>query len=173
MKLDEAASGSRRAHRRALPAEDVRTFVAVHRLVERGDEVWVVVTGSSMRPTLEPGDRVLLASAGDGVATGNIVLADVHGRPMLHRVIGRRDGVVLTLGDGCLRPDPPVQLSSIVARAEAVHSARGTSALRATMRFGLVALVRYIGMKARMRAVRLWRSARYPDEVRVSSGGRG
>jgi len=173
MKRDEAASSRRRVRRSALPPEDARTFVAVQRLVERGDEVWVVVRGSSMRPTLEPGDRVLLASAGDRVVTGDIVLADVHGRPMLHRVISRRHGVLLTLGDGCLRPDPPIRLSDVAARAEAVHCTRGTSALRATTRFGLMPLVRYIGIKARVRAVRLWRSARYPNEVRVLSGERG
>jgi hypothetical protein len=173
MRRDEAALSSWRRHQRALPAEDARTLVAVRGLVERGDEVWVVVTGSSMRPTLEPGDRVLLAFAGDTVVAGDIVLTDVHGRPMLHRVVSRRDGVLLTLGDGCLRADPPVELLNVVARAEAVHSVRGTSALRATMRFGFVALVRYIAIKARVRAVRLWRSARYPDEVRVASEVRG
>lgn len=170
---DKAASGGWRPQRGALPAEDARTFVAVRRLVERGDEVWVVVTGSSMRPTLDPGDRVLLGAAGSGVVVGDIVLAEIRGRPTLHRVISRCGGVLLTLGDGCLRADPPVQLSHVVARAEAVHSVRGASALRATMRFGLMALVRYFGIKARVRAVRVWRSARYPDEVRLSSTARG
>jgi hypothetical protein len=158
-----------RSIRGPLPAEDTRTFMAVRRLVEHGDEVWIVVTGASMRPTLEPGDRVLLAPATRTLTVGNIVLADVHGRPLLHRIVSRRADTLSTLGDNCLQADPPISVADVVARAEAVQSVRGTSALRATMRFGPAALARFLAIDSRARALRLWRRARYAGHRRVAS----
>jgi hypothetical protein len=173
MRRDGTARHATASIRGPLPAEDTRTFRAVRQLVERGDEVWIVVTGASMRPTLDPGDRVLLAPATRGVNVGNIVLADHHGRPLLHRIVGRRADVFSTIGDNCLRPDPPIRLANVVARAEAVHSAHGLSALRATTRFGLAALARFVGLEARARLLRLWYRARYFDGTHVWNDAEG
>lgn len=173
MRRDGTARRATASIRGPLPAEDTRTFRAVRQLVERGDEVWIVVTGASMRPTLDPGDRVLLAPATRGVNVGNIVLADHHGRPLLHRIVGRRADVLSTIGDNCLRPDPPIRLANVVARAEAVHSAHGLSALRATTRFGLAALARFVGLEARARLLRLWYRARYFDGTHVWNDAEG
>lgn len=146
---------------------DIRTFTAIRRLVESGDEVWIVVTGVSMRPTLEPGDRVLLTRGDQGPLAGRIVLANLVGRPVLHRVITQRHGLLVTAGDGCVRADPPVPKSAIVARAEAVCSTGGLSALRPTMRFGVAPLARYVRLEVLALSLRIWRRARHRRPVRI------
>lgn len=153
---------------RALLSDlDVRTFSAIQRLLQSGDAVWIVVTGASMRPTLDPGDRVLLERHDRGSLAGRIVLADLRGYPVLHRVVRQRSGLLVTAGDACLRTDPPIARSAIVGRAEAVYTADGLAALRPTMRFGVAALARYIRLEARAFFLRLWRRARYRWPVRV------
>lgn len=156
----------------ALSKSDDRTFTAIRSLVQSGDEVWIVVTGSSMRPTLQPGDRVLLARQSRGSLAGRIVFAECGGRPVLHRVIAHRQGLFVTAGDNCLGSDAPLERSAIVAQAEAVYSTDGVSALRPTMRFGVGALARYLLLEVRAFAYRIWRRARYrrPLPIWIRSG---
>jgi Peptidase S24-like len=150
-----------------LSDSDSRTFAAIRGLLESGDEVWLVVTGSSMKPTLNPGDRVLLARHQGGSFAGRIVFADCGGRPVLHRVVAHRERRFLTAGDGCLVTDIPITRSEIVAQAEAVYSAGGVAALRPTIRFGVAAFARYVLLEARALLYRLWRRTRYRRSLPV------
>lgn len=144
-----------------LSETDVRTFMAIRRLVERGDHVWMVVTGVSMEPTLKPGDRVLLGPVMDGTLGGGIVLADVGGRPVLHRVMVQTGGFVVTAGDACGRSDMAIPRSAVVACAHAVYSGDGVSALRPTLRYGGAAMLRYLGRELRALSARLWMRLRH------------
>jgi signal peptidase I len=69
------------------------------------------VTGSSMLPTVWPGDTLVIERASsDAVSKGDIVLFQRDGRFFVHRVVGKiaGDSMILTRGDAMLRPDPPV-----------------------------------------------------------------
>ena len=60
----------------------------------------VRVTGESMHPALHAGDVVVVRRTGD-VDTGDVVLyrAPEHRSAVLHRVIGRKRGALITRGD--------------------------------------------------------------------------
>ena len=157
--LPVGRSGS--ATQAILSETDIRTFMAIRRLVKRGDHVWMVVTGVSMVPTLKPGDRVLLGPVTGGSLGGGIVLADVGGRPVLHRVMAQTGGFVVTAGDACGRSDMAIPRSAVVACAHAVYSSDGVSALRPTIRYGVAAMLRYLRGELRALSARLWMRLRY------------
>ena len=155
-----------------LSESDGRTFAAIRSLVQSGDEVWIVVTGSSMLPTLKPGDRVLLTHRESEPLTGRIVFAECRARPVLHRVVAYEQGLVVTAGDNCIRSDAPIPQSAVVAQAEAVYSTSGLSALRLTLRFGIRPLARYLLLEARALAYGVWRRTRYRQPLRIWIWGR-
>lgn len=62
--------------------------------------------GHSMRPTLRPGDELRIeAREARDVVLGDIVLADVGGRPVLHRVVRRRPAGWKLIGDARIQAD--------------------------------------------------------------------
>lgn len=79
----------------------------------------IVVRGRSMLPTLADGDEVeVRLCAGTEARTGDVVLV-MQGRvTILHRVIERRAGSLLTQGDGVRWPDDPVPLERVLGIAD-------------------------------------------------------
>lgn len=142
----------------AIANRDARTFNVVQRLVAAGEEVWITVTGRSMEPTLRPGDRVLLRASRSTWRSGRVVLSELRGRAVLHRLV-RVDGQnVTTAGDACRFEDPPVPHSALIAEAVAVQTSRGVVALRLTLRFGVVPLLPYVRATVRQKIRRArWR----------------
>jgi len=68
-----------------------------------------VVMSGSMKPTLEPGDLILVQKADPaGLKVGDIVVFRVPWSdiPIVHRVIAIDDGRIFTKGDNNLYPDP-------------------------------------------------------------------
>lgn len=121
-----------------------RTMLEVASEVAReGGEMWIVTTGKSMLPTIAPGDRVLLSSA-KSIRKGHIVLAELNGQPLLHRVVSATRGMIVTRGDSCDANDPVIPRASVVARAVASENASGVSSLTPSLRFGGRALARYV-----------------------------
>ncbi len=134
----------------------------VRGVVEEGGSLWVGAEGWSMSPTIRVGDNVLLERA-DNARVGDVVLLDLDGTPVLHRVIDVGEGKVWTAGDGLPRPDAPVTLEHVVARAVARERGGRTTALRWEPSLGAIALARGLWWRARIgvaRGVRAARSAR-------------
>jgi hypothetical protein len=104
--------------------------VASHRWVERAwragqaDPVWLTLRGGSMAPTLRDGDRLLVAPfvAGETPQAGDVVIANVAGRLVAHRLIAHTSQGVVTRGDACVRDDAPLPCEDILARVVAIDS---------------------------------------------------
>lgn len=92
----------------------------VNELSPRQARFSIRATGTSMRPSLEPGTTIVLAPrSGRSLAVGDVVLAMTHrGSCVLHRVCALGDGWVQTQGDANSRADTPVPVESVIAVAE-------------------------------------------------------
>jgi len=90
--------------------------------------VWLRPIGVSMKPTIRPGNRVLLMPASiNGPKNGAMVCfyhPDMRDY-VLHRVIKTKNGFCLTCGDNNIYPDPPVAFADLVGEAVAVDFNKG------------------------------------------------
>lgn len=96
-----------------------------HDQVLAGGEIPVKIplAGDSMRPLIRRNrDKVTILPLRRRVRPGDIVLfADSNGRYVVHRVWKCREDRVITLGDHCRKPDPPMsedQLWGIVTNVQ-------------------------------------------------------
>lgn len=128
--------------------------------VRAGGELWVTGSGQSMHPTVQNADLVLVSPLRREVRRGDIVLAPLGSRLMLHRVALLEEDRVVTRGDARERNDAPVAKAEIVALAIAVRRNGLATPLGLTIRFGARALVRYLTSDAKRRARRLRALAR-------------
>jgi signal peptidase I len=104
---------------RRLDSPDLVALVA--EVVGRRGRLEVRVHGSSMVPTLADGDHVVLGPWRRGA--GTLVLAEVEGRALLHRVV-RIDGArVLLRAEACQREDW-VDLERLCAEVYSVRRRR-------------------------------------------------
>jgi len=74
--------------------------------------------GCSMAPILCNGDIVTIEARAD-MRVGDIMLADHGGGLVLHRVVARRNGRLITKGDSLDHLDAPVTREQILGRAVA------------------------------------------------------
>jgi hypothetical protein len=72
--------------------------------------------GGSMIPCLRAGDVVTIVP-GKGCRVGDVVLYRQNGDLVLHRVVGKRGGRVITKGDALGGMDKPVAPGEILGRA--------------------------------------------------------
>jgi hypothetical protein len=89
-----------------------------------------------MRPLLAPGDvlRILPATATDAFP-GDIVLVDLDGRLLCHRLVYKTPTSIVTRGDDCPATDPPQPPSRLIGRVVVPPSPRALySAVRALFR---------------------------------------
>ncbi len=103
-----------------LTAEVVRTF----------GEVRLRVLGTSMAPSILPGDCVSIHHAGlREISMGDVVLYSRKGRLFVHRVVGRKielaaQGVeelsLITRGDRLRHDDPPVSPAELLGRVVSI-----------------------------------------------------
>jgi hypothetical protein len=121
---------------RALDRSAAWTAPAARALVERAlaaGPLELRAQGTSMGPWLRPGDRVRLEDRAP--RHGDVALAVVRGRLVLHRLRRRRAGRWLLRGDARPRPDGWVGTHEIVAIAVArARSERGWTRLDARWR---------------------------------------
>ncbi len=98
------------------PASEARLWgEALGERLARGERVVVRTEGHSMWPALRNGRHVVVRPlARGGVRCGDVVLATIGGRPVLHRVVGVRRGAVLLKGDARPRPDGWVPRGAVV-----------------------------------------------------------
>ena len=101
-----------------------------------GHVVELPLGGSSMRPLLFPGDVLRARPTGAGeVRAGDVVIVDLGGRLLCHRVVYVAAGRVVTRGDDSLEYDPPVTADAVVGRVDVPPSPRALyCALRALLR---------------------------------------
>ena len=87
--------------KRTLPNDVLLGEVAA--VLREGREAVIIPTGNSMLPFIRGGvDRVVLRRR-EGVAVGDIVLARIGDRFILHRVIAADGGSLTLMGDGNVR----------------------------------------------------------------------
>jgi len=94
--------------------------------------VRLVVQGKSMSPSLKKGEVVVVCGlTGDQLLIGDIVILQLEGELITHRIVARRTDGWYTKGDGSPRLDPLVRLEAILGWVEAyehdgaVYSTRG------------------------------------------------
>jgi len=99
------------------------------------------VTGSSMLPSLWPGDLLLIHRQDFGqISTGDIVLFARQGRLFAHRVVSpagkRGHQLLITQGDALREPDPPISSAELLGRVSLVLRAGKWVTPRAGLSFG-------------------------------------
>jgi hypothetical protein len=116
------------AEKLVLSGGDV--FPVAADFLNRGQKVIFTVSGNSMWPLIRHNrDSVLLSALDRPARAGDIVLMKVpapHNLYILHRIHRIREDYCVTLGDGCLKPDPPVPLTCIIGRVEKVYRGKRT-----------------------------------------------
>jgi hypothetical protein len=104
-----------------LIVDAATTLALVREVVARGGVLELRVHGSSMYPNVADGDRVVLGRASG--RPGAVVLANVEGAPMLHRLLRTCDGSAELSADACGRRDR-VPLANVSAEVYAVRRSR-------------------------------------------------
>lgn len=103
---------------------------------QAGRQQFIPITGRSMLPFIQDGDRVLVAHGCADVRRGDVVVFRRGGRLIAHRVLRiyhrRSERVFITKGDHIRRFDPPVNANEIVGRVLAVERGGRQMALDAT-----------------------------------------
>jgi signal peptidase I len=88
---------------------------------------WVILSGGSMAPAYRDGDWLLLepVSAGATVRPGEVVVARRGPLLVTHRVVSLQNGLLVTKGDSCTRPDPPIAADALLGRVVGVRRSPG------------------------------------------------
>jgi len=90
-------------------------------VLRRFGEVQLRVIGSSMLPSVQPGDVLTIRRCVMGVVeSGAIVLFARDARLFAHRVVERRATHLVTRGDALERHDPPVREDQLLGRVVAL-----------------------------------------------------
>ena len=111
--------------KRTLPNDVLLGEVAA--VLREGREAVITPTGSSMLPFIRGGkDRVVLARR-SGVEPGDIVLALIGGRYILHRVLSREGERLILMGDGNLRGTERCALSDVLGTVTEIIRPDGSS----------------------------------------------
>jgi Peptidase S24-like len=101
-------------------ADDTVEGLAAEVLVRFG-EVRLRVMGSSMLPSVQPGDVLTIQRCVMSVVeSGAIVLFTREGRLFAHRVVARRNTHLVTRGDALEWQDPPVRQDQLLGRVVTV-----------------------------------------------------
>jgi signal peptidase I len=84
-----------------------------------------------MEPTYSDGDWVRLEPVAGSrlIRLGEVVVARRGDRLVSHRVVSLRGGLVVTKGDACLHPDPPISIGGLIGRVSSVRRGSGLSSM--------------------------------------------
>lgn len=112
------------------------------------------IISDSMRPTLRPGDGVLVAPcAPRDLRAGDLVVVRRPGGPVCHRFLRRRGGRLVTQGDNAWRTDRPAPEEALVGRVVSILSPAGNRPAGARQRWSGLALI--LGRRLKWHADRL------------------
>jgi hypothetical protein len=96
-------------------------------IVKQGKSFSFRAHGRSMAPFIADGDTIVVSPLERPARIGDVVLLQENdGRMIVHRIVGRKRGLILTRGDACATADAPADHVGIVGRVTAV-SGRGYS----------------------------------------------
>jgi signal peptidase I len=84
-------------------------------------EARLPVTGSSMFPSMQPGDLLEIRRPAGPIQTGDVVVFKRHGRLVVHRVVGQTGDLFITRGDRLRYPDAPVPAADILGFVTAIE----------------------------------------------------
>ena len=108
---------------RRLPASVLEA--ALEMWSRAGKQYFIPITGCSMLPLIQEGDRVLVAHSCASVRRGDVIVFRRGGRLVAHRVLRiyrrRSEPVFITKGDNVRRFDPPVNASEVAGRVLTVE----------------------------------------------------
>jgi signal peptidase I len=108
---------------RPVMAEDPETRMIRLALRRRG-RARLTVTGSSMLPALRAGDAVTITSQPfETLQPGQVIAFQCDGKVIVHRVVGRGPGCLITLGDNMWLLDPPVSRDAYLGGVQGVPPA--------------------------------------------------
>jgi len=79
------------------------------------------VTGSSMFPSMQPGDLLEIRRPTGPIQTGNVVVFERHGKLVVHRVVSQTGDLFITCGDRVRYPDAPVSAAAILGCVIAIE----------------------------------------------------
>jgi signal peptidase I len=94
--------------------------------IEAGQPAWLPLSGGSMTPFLPSGSKVLVSqTAPRRIFCGDLVVYEVEGRMICHRVLGRRtqgfSHAFLMKGDGWRMTDPWVCAEQVIGKVIAIN----------------------------------------------------
>jgi signal peptidase I len=140
-------------------------------------EVRLCVFGTSMAPSILPGDLVLIQRANlDEISPGDVVLFLQKGRLFVHRVVDRKvaatagcpeESCLITRGDRLRHEDPPVTSSELLGRVVSIERDTGKVELLAHEQNRLIVRLLqssdsvtylYLRLAAAWRTLFLWRA---------------
>ena len=101
-------------------------FAAIAReIVKQGKSFSFRAHGRSMAPFIADGDTIVVSPLKGPARIGDVVLLkESDGRLIVHRIVGRRKGMILTRGDACAVLDSPADHVGIIGKVTNV-SGRG------------------------------------------------
>jgi hypothetical protein len=115
-----------------MPVHDLELGVARRAVFEQlradGELRWVRVSGSSMAPVMRPGGWALVDFGARHAKVGDIVLADLGPRMVVHRLVAHQRAAPAALvlkGDAERRSDPRIRVDDVYGIVRAVRDARG------------------------------------------------
>jgi len=105
----------REAHKLDLATEILRS----------GGAIRLQALGTSMLPSIWPGDVLCIESKSGEASPGDIVLVARDRRFFIHRLIEKRDSQWITRGDSLPQNDAPVAEPQVLGKVRAIHRQTG------------------------------------------------
>lgn len=101
-------------------------FTQVRELLSEGREVVFTPKGNSMLPFIRGGrDSVVLSGAFAPLEVGDIVLADVDGRFVMHRVFALEGDSVTLMGDGNITGTESCTVADVIGKVTEIRKDAG------------------------------------------------
>jgi hypothetical protein len=152
---------------------ETRELAAVAALWKRtGREVTASFGGISMLPSIAPGAPLVILCR-DEAEPGDVIVFLHRGTIVVHRLLERREGWLLTRGDANAIPDQPVARTAMIGRVVAMVSDAGRAGVphyaetaeQRRMRRIVSALMRLAMPAARFAVPLLWQARRAAHAV--------
>ena len=101
---------------------------------DAGTETWLETRGTSMRPLVRPGGRMLVAFGASPARVGEVIVFERYDGIVAHRLVGRRrrDGAeqLIVKGDNEAYFDPPIGQDDVLGVVRGVRLAETGPVLR-------------------------------------------